>query len=85
LTDTLALLLSKGAFGFAICVILYLIYYEYEQNKIAKEKAIIELGEKKNEDEVSKLTPDELIDLVTTGKLPNTEPGIVTKKPGDTI
>jgi hypothetical protein len=64
MSDQLLLLLSKGAFGFAICVIIYLIYYEYEQNKIAKEKAIIELGEKQNEDLVNSFDDTHLVDAI---------------------
>ena len=62
MSDAVLLLMSKGAFGFAICVIIYLVYYEYEQNKIAKEKAIIELGEQKNEDLVDSESDSAVVD-----------------------
>lgn len=62
MSDTLVLLLSKGAFGFAICVIIYLVYYEYEQNKIAKEKALIKLGEEEDENLVTNQSDSAVVD-----------------------
>jgi hypothetical protein len=62
-TDELALL-SKIIFGGSICLILYIIYFEWRTAQINAEKAQIALGEKENEDRVNSLTPDELLDLV---------------------
>ena len=71
MTDAALLALSKGCFGFAICVIIYIVYYEWKKSKIAAEEAERKLGEEENENRVNSLTPDELIALVNA----DTEPG----------
>jgi hypothetical protein len=64
MSDTAALLLSKLAFGGGVCVILYIIYYEWRSAQIKAEKAVIALGEKQNEDTVDNLTDHALVDLL---------------------
>jgi hypothetical protein len=47
----------------SICLIIYIVYYEYSMAKINAENAKIRLGEKENEDLVDNLSDSELVQL----------------------
>ena len=74
------ILLSKGAFIGSICLILYIIYFEWKSAKVNAEKNEIKLGEIENEDLVNSESDIDLIDSINKefsprSSVPSTKPG----------
>jgi hypothetical protein len=72
MSDLAIEIFSKLVFGGSICLILYIVYREWKYAKIKAEQAEMELGEKENEDLVSAMSDQQLIDTVNSevAKLP---------------
>jgi hypothetical protein len=82
LSDTALLIIAKLGFYGTVGILIYIVYYEFTSYKIRSQKAELKLKEEENENRVNSLTPDELIDLVNSGKEPgSTESGSDGKGP----
>lgn len=68
MTDAWVEPFSWFVFGASICLILYIIYFEYKTAKINAENARIKLGEKENEDLIGNLTDAQLVDMANKGE-----------------
>jgi len=78
-------IIAKTVFGGSLILIFYVIYRMIKETAIKAEEEEIKIGEMENENYVNSLSPDELVELINSGKEPNPSISTPPKKPNGSV